>query len=66
MKRITALGAAVVAALVVTASAMAHAEISPNVVQAKQDQLFTLVVAGEKESATTVRVDLTLPEGFEI
>jgi uncharacterized protein YcnI len=66
LKRITALGAALVAALVVTASAMAHAEISPNLVQAKEDQLFTLVVPGEEESATTVRVDLLLPEGFEI
>src|SRR6476619_5234683 len=45
---------------------MAHAEISPNLVQAKEDQLFTLVVAGEKKDATTIRIDLTLPDGFEI
>ncbi len=66
MKRITALGAALLGALAVTATAMAHAEISPNLMQAKESQLFTLVVPTEKEKATTIRVDLTLPDGFEI
>ena len=66
MKRVTALGAALLGALVLTSAALAHAEISPNVVQAKEDQLFTLLVPTEKKTATTVRVDLTLPDGFEI
>jgi uncharacterized protein YcnI len=66
LKRITALGAALAAALVAASPAFAHAEISPNQVQAKEDQLFTLVVPTEKKRATTIRVDLTLPEGFEI
>jgi uncharacterized protein YcnI len=66
LRRLTALGAALIGALVLAGAAMAHAEISPNLVQAKEDQLFTLVVAGEKKDATTIRIDLTLPDGFEI
>jgi uncharacterized protein YcnI len=66
LKRITALGAALLAALVLAGTALAHAVISPAQVKAKQDQLFTLTVPTEKKDATTVRVDLTLPDGFEI
>lgn len=66
MKRITALGAALLAALLLAGAAMAHAVISPALIKAKQDQLFTLTVPTEKKNATTVRVDLTLPDGFEI
>ena len=66
MRRLPALGAALIGALVLAGAAMAHAEISPNLVQAKEDQLYTLVVPGEKKDATTIRIDLTLPDGFEI
>ena len=60
------LGVALLGALVLAASASAHAEITPDRVEPKHDRLFTLVVAGEKEDATTIRVDLNLPEGFEV
>ena len=66
MKRVTALGAALVIALTVASAALAHAAISPALVQSKEDQLFTLTVPTEKKNATTVRVDLTLPDGFAI
>ncbi len=66
MKRITALGAALVAALVVTSAAMAHAEISPPVTVSKHLQLFTLAVPTEKEDATTTGIELTVPDGFGI
>jgi uncharacterized protein YcnI len=52
--------------LVFAASALAHAELSPSVALAKQLQLFSLAVPTEKESATTSRVELTLPSGFSI
>lgn len=66
MKRLTALGAALTGALVLASAAMAHAVISPALVKAKEDQLFTLTVPTEEKNVTTVRVDLTLPDGFEI
>ena len=59
------LGAAL-AALVFTASAWAHAEVSPAVALTKHGQLFTLAVPTEKENATTTRIDLTPPSGFAI
>lgn len=66
MQRLLALGAAFLTALAFTAVATAHAVITPALVQAKEDQLFTLTVPTEKKDATTIRVDLTLPDGFEI
>ena len=61
-----AFAAAVIAALAVTGSAWAHAEMSPRVALAKETQLFTLAVPTEKEGLTTTRVELVPPEGFSI
>jgi uncharacterized protein YcnI len=62
-----ALGAlSALAALTFTASAFAHARISPPVALAKQLQLFTLAVPTEKANAKTTTVELTVPAGFGI
>lgn len=53
-------------ALVVSASASAHAELSPAVALAKSGQLFTLAVPTEKEDASTTKVEFTPPSGFAI
>jgi uncharacterized protein YcnI len=66
MYRFGALMAALVGALVASASAFAHAEISPAVALAKTGQLFTLAVPTEKENAATTKVELTPPSGFAI
>jgi uncharacterized protein YcnI len=55
-----------VAALLVVASASAHARLSPPVALAKEGQVFTLVVPTEKEGAATTQVVLTVPDGFAI
>jgi uncharacterized protein YcnI len=57
---------AVAVALVVAASASAHATLSPPLVTAGTTQLFTLAVPTEKERATTTQIELTAPEGFAI
>ncbi|MGB2952359.1 MAG: DUF1775 domain-containing protein [Gaiellaceae bacterium] len=64
MYRIVA-AAAVAVALIVPASALAHARVSPPVAEAKQLQLFNLAVPTEKAGATS-KVVLTLPSGFSI
>jgi uncharacterized protein YcnI len=67
MRHRFALGALVAtAALMFTASAFAHARLSPPVGLAKQLQLFTLAVPTERENAQTATVELTLPTGFSI
>jgi uncharacterized protein YcnI len=53
-------------ALVVSASASAHARLSPPVAIANTGQLFSLTVPTEKEGATTTKVVLTVPAGFSI
>jgi uncharacterized protein YcnI len=58
--------AAVGGALIVAASASAHAELSPAVALAKAGQVFTLAVPTEKENAATTKVELTPPAGFAI
>ena len=58
--------AALGGALIVAASAAAHAEMSPAVALTKHGQLFTLAVPTEKENATTTKVELTPPDGFAI
>lgn len=58
--------AAVGGALVLAASASAHAELSPAVALTKHGQLFTLAVPTEKENATTTKIELTPPGGFSI
>jgi len=66
VKHIVPLTLAVAAALVVAASASAHARLSPPVALVKVGQVFTLAVPTEKEKATTVKIELTLPSGFSI
>jgi uncharacterized protein YcnI len=58
--------AAALGALVASASAFAHAEISPAVALSGTGQLFTLAVPTEKEGVTTTKVELTPPNGFAI
>jgi uncharacterized protein YcnI len=48
------------------ASAFAHAQMSPPVVESGKTQLFTLAVPTEKEGATTTQIALTPPDGFAI
>jgi uncharacterized protein YcnI len=57
---------AVLIALAFPASAFAHAEISPPLVESGKTQLFTLAVPTEKEGVTTTTIELTPPEGFAI
>jgi uncharacterized protein YcnI len=67
MKRAVVLGViAGLTALTFTASAFAHAEVSPKVAVAKELQLFTLAVPTEKENATTTTIEMTPPKGFAI
>lgn len=54
------------AALSFSSTAWAHANVSPPVVLAKHDQVFTLAVPTEKNGATTTSVALTTPAGFDI
>jgi uncharacterized protein YcnI len=65
MHRFGVFVAALCGALIIAASASAHAELSPAVALTKHGQLFTLAVPTEKE-ATTTKVELTPPEGFTI
>lgn len=66
MKRFLALCAALVTALVATSAAMAHAKVSPPVIQKGTDYVFTVAVPTESETASTTMVELTPPEGFTI
>lgn len=63
--RMLVLGAALGAALVVVASASAHARLSPPVAVSKKLQLFTLAVPTEKNGTTTT-IRMTPPSGFDI
>lgn len=67
MRHRTALGALVaLAALLFSSTAWAHANVSPPVVLAGHDQVFTLAVPTEKDNATTTSIELTTPSGFDI
>ena len=66
MKRAVVLAAATTGALVLAASASAHAIVSPPVAKAKVMQQFTLSVPTEKEGVTTKTVELFVPPGFDI
>ena len=57
---------AALSALVLAASASAHARISPPVSLAGKLQLYSLTVPTEKSGATTTRIVLTVPSGFGI
>ena len=62
-----AAGVMAIAVLVVLpASAVAHARVSPDVSQAGQLQLYSLAVPTEKSGVRTERVAFTLPKGFSI
>jgi uncharacterized protein YcnI len=65
MQRLGVFVAALCGALIIAASASAHAELSPAVALTKHGQLFTLAVPTEKAAATT-KVELTPPDGFAI
>jgi uncharacterized protein YcnI len=64
--RIGVLALAGTAALVVAATASAHARMSPSVSLANELQLYSLAVPTEKESLTTTKIVLTVPQGFSI
>jgi uncharacterized protein YcnI len=64
--RITVFALVALAALVAATAALAHAHVSPPVVQAKTGQVFTLAVPTEKEGATTTSIEMTPPSGFAI
>jgi uncharacterized protein YcnI len=66
LKRITALGAALLTALAVASEAMAHAKVAPPIVQKGTDNVFTVAVPTESETAATTMVELTVPEGFGV
>lgn len=53
-------------ALVVAATASAHAIVSPAVAKAKALQQFTLSVPTEKAGLTTTKIELTIPSSFTI
>lgn len=65
MKKAVIVGA-VLAALVLPASAFAHAELSPPVGLRGTLELYTLAVPTEKDGATTTAIELTVPSGFAI
>jgi uncharacterized protein YcnI len=64
--RITTFALVALAALAASATAFAHAKVSPPTVLAKDLQLFTLAVPTEKSGATTTTIELTPPKGFSI
>jgi uncharacterized protein YcnI len=66
LRRITTLGVGLLAALVVTSVAMAHAKVSPPLIEKGNDYVFTVAVPTESESANTTMVELMPPEGFTI
>ena len=66
MNRMPVTPVAVLAALAFAASASAHARVSPPITLAKSGQVFTLAVPTEKENATTTKIELTPPQGFNI
>jgi uncharacterized protein YcnI len=57
---------AVLAALALPATALAHARVSPPVGVAKTLELYTLAVPTEKDNATTIEIEFSPPTGFSI
>jgi uncharacterized protein YcnI len=64
--KLTVLLAAAAAALVWVAAASAHARVSPAVSVSGELQLYSLAVPTEKEGLTTSKIELTLPDGFDV
>jgi uncharacterized protein YcnI len=65
MKKLLAADVALTA-LVLPASAFAHAELSPPVGLKGKLELYSLAVPTEKAGATTTSIELTVPSGFGI
>jgi uncharacterized protein YcnI len=63
--RLAIAGLTAAAALAFTASAFAHAHVSPPVALAKASTVYTLAVPTEKSGATT-QIEFTPPAGFSI
>jgi uncharacterized protein YcnI len=61
-----ALCAIAVAALAASATAWAHARVSPAVSLSGSLQLYSLAIPTEKEGLTTTKIVLTVPDGFGI
>ena len=57
---------ALLAALIVPAVASAHARVSPAVSLGNKLQLYSLAVPTEKNSLTTSKIVMTVPDGFNI
>src|SRR5690349_14944290 len=55
-----------IGALGLSATALAHARISPPVSLSGKLQLYSLAVPTEKENLTTTKIVLTVPSGFSI
>jgi uncharacterized protein YcnI len=66
VKKLVILVAAVATSLVWASAASAHARLSPAVSVSGELQLYSLAVPTEKEGATTTKVVLTPPPGFNI
>ena len=64
-RRTIVVALATLTALVVAATASAHARLSPPVAVARELQLFTLAVPTEKNGTTTT-IEFTPPAGFDI
>jgi uncharacterized protein YcnI len=58
--------AVLLVAVLLPATALAHARVSPAVSIAGQLQLYSLAVPTEKDGVTTVKVVMTVPSGFGI
>ena len=66
VRRALASAGVLVAALAITSSAFAHAELFPSSVPAGDGQLLMLTVPNEKENADTTEIQITIPEGFDL
>ena len=65
-RRLFSVAAALALALVVPATASAHARISPAVTVSGKLQLYSLAVPTEKSGLTTSKIVMTVPNGFGI
>ena len=66
VRRAFASAGVLVAALALTSSAFAHAELFPSTVPSGDGQLLMLTVPNEKENAATTEIQITIPEGFDL
>jgi uncharacterized protein YcnI len=66
VRSVAVAGVSVATALVLAPAAFAHARVSPAVSLAGELQLYSLAVPTEKESLTTTKIVLTVPQGFGI